>query len=383
MPRGLRSLQGTLFLLCLFALTGCATAPSPSTVRGPLPPSESGSDRPQVLVPGGDAPSKDQGSQEAAYRLMAEVKGGLEKGQRGEIQQAEHLIETAPESSYGRFLAGSIYLRNGEIDSARDQFIRSAELDPSMGAAFSALGDISVKSGDLDEAEQFYLKAHTIGKTPVTANRLALSRIQGGHLDSAREVLSRTLEEHPDDVMTRNNLALALDMMGKTSEGIRILDTREVKDPHLLRTRALLQLKEGRPDRAAADLQSVLDETSSPEEWLLMGTADLQRGNLAQAEDKFRSAVAAGTPTHEGYLNLGLTLRRQGRFAEAEKVYMEGIARAPHPDLHLNLGVLYELYRGNQAQALEQYRKYLLLGGPASDRVKEWVEYLEGVVEGP
>ncbi|UCF88786.1 MAG: tetratricopeptide repeat protein [bacterium] len=312
---------------------------------------------------------------------MAEVKGGLEKGQRGEIQQAEHLIETAPESSYGRFLAGSIYLRNGEIDSARDQFIRSAELDPSMGAAFSALGDISAKSGDLDEAEQFYLKAHTIGKTPVTANRLALLRIQGGHLDSAREVLSRTLEEYPDDVMTRNNLALALDMMGKTSEGIRILDTREVKDPHLLRTRALLQLKEGRPDRAAADLQSVLDETSSPEEWLLMGTADLQRGNLAQAEDKFRSAVAAGTSTHEGYLNLGLTLRRQGRFAEAEKVYMEGIARAPHPDLHLNLGVLYELYRGNQAQALEQYRKYLLLGGPASDRVKEWVEYLEGVVE--
>lgn len=381
MNRRLRPISGTFILLWLLAVFGCATTPSPDMVKGPGAGSDSRRDQPQVLSPEGKEPVTDQVSRKDSYKLMAEVKKSLERGQKGEIQQAQRLIQTVPDSPYTLFLAGSIYLRNGDIESARNLFTRSAELDPTMTEAFSALAEISLKTGDLPGADQYYLNAYTAAKTPATANRLALLRIRGGHLESAREILFQALEDFPKDVMTRNNLALAMDMMGTTSEGIGILSGEEIADPQLIRTRALLQLKEGRPDRAIADMENVFDSASSHEEWLLMGTADLQQGKLGPAEGKFRSAIAAGTLAYEGYLNLGLTLRRQGKFTEAEKVYLEGLTMASHPDLHLNLGVLYELYRGEPALALEHYREYLLLEGPASDRVREWVQYLEGVVE--
>jgi len=313
---------------------------------------------------------------------MSSLKGDLDNGRKVELQQAVRLIELVPDSSYGRFLAGSIYLRNKDIDNAREQFIRSSELDPANDRALSALGDLALETGDLTEADRYYSKAYEAAPNPVTANRLALLRIRGGYLESAQEILVKALTDDPTDIMTRNNLAIAMDMMGTTSEGINILARDEMVDPRILRTMALLQLKEGRPERAAVDLQTAFDAGVTEGEWLLMGTADLQQGKLTAAEDKFRSAIAAQPSGYEGYLNLGLTLRRQGKFTEAEKTYQEGLVRASHPDLHLNLGVLYELYRGEPSLALVQYRKYLELEGPASDRVRGWVEYLEGVVEG-
>jgi len=312
---------------------------------------------------------------------MSSVRDTLDTGQDVDLKQAERLIERVPDSSYGRFLAGLIYLHHKDIDSAKIQFIRSSELDPGSDHALSALGNIALEAGDLTGADLYYSKAHQAAATPATANRLALLRIGGGYLESAKEILSKSLADYPGDIPTLNNLAIALDMMGKTSEGINILAGDEIADPQLLRTRALLQMKEGRPDQAVQDLETGFEAGGSGGEWLLLGTADLQRGRLTAAEDKFRSAIVAQPSDYEGYLNLGLTLRRLGNFTEAEEIYQQGLATASHPNLHLNLGVLYELYRGKPSLALEQYKKYLELEGPASDRVRGWVEYLEGVVE--
>jgi len=373
------SIAALLVFLCLDF--GCATAPGPGVDREPTSPSLSGADQPQIASSPGKEPEVARSPNREEYRLMSSLKRALDSGKGVEPEKAGQLIELVPDSSYGRFLAGSIYLRNEDIDNAKIQFLRSSELDPANDHALSALGDIALKAGDLTAADLYYAKAHEAAATPVTANRLALLRIRGGYLESAREILSKTLADDPDDIMTRNNLAIALDMMGKTSGGINILAGNEIADPHLLRTRALLQLKEGRPDRAVKDLEKGFEAGDLGGEWLLMGTADLQQGRLPAAEDKFHSAIMAQPSGYESYLNLGLTLRRQGRFTEAEKIYQEGLSRVSHPDLHLNLGVLYELYRGEPSLALEQYRQYLRLEGPAADRVRNWVEYLEGVLE--
>lgn len=370
-----------IFTALLLVMSGCATAPTTMDEKGSEVPSPSRPDRLKKPPSRKTDRGSDPTTSSRTYQLMSALKRNLEAGKKVDIKQAERLIRTAPDSSYGRFLAGSIYLDNGDIENAREQFIRSSELDPANASALSELGDMSLDAGDLTAADQYYLKAHEAASTPATANRLALLRIGGGYLESAEEILTQAMSEYPDDIMTRNNLAIAMDMMGKTSEGINILTGDEITDPQLLRTRALLQLKEGHPDRATLDMETVFETGSSNGDWLLLGTADLQQGNLTQAEDKFRSAVVAQPSSYEGYLNLGLALRRQGKFTEAEKVYLEGLAMASHPDLHLNLGVLYELYRGEPAQALDQYRKYVQLEGPASDRVRGWVEYLEGVVE--
>ncbi len=376
-----KSISILLILDFLFIGFGCATAPGPEADMEPASPSPAGAEPPQTASSLEKNPEKDRSTDQKGRLFMANLKEAMDTGRKVEPDQAGQLIELVPDSSYGRFLAGSIYLRNGDIDNAKKQFIHSYELDPANDHALSALGGIALEAGDLTAADLYYSKAHATAATPDTANRLALLRIKGGHLESARKILAKALTDDPENITIRNNLAIALDMMGTTSEGINILAGNGIVDPQLLRTRAVLRLKEGRPDRAAMDLKAGFKAGGSKGEWLLMGTADLQQGRLLAAEDKFHSAIVAQPSGYEGYLNLGLTLRRQGRFTEAEKIYQEGLARVSHPDLHLNLGVLYELYRGELSLALEQYRQYLELGGPASDRVRSWVEYLEGVVE--
>ena len=371
--------SAVLFIFVSLAL-GCATSTGPGVARSPDSPPLSETDERQNLSVPGEGPGGSVSSNREEYNLMANVREALDKGSVVETQLAEKLIEQLPDSSYSRFLAGSIYLRQGDIENARRQLTLSNVLDRSNDHALTALGDMAFDAGDFSEADLYYTKAHKAAATPSTANRLALLRIQGGYLESAKEILSKTLSDHPGDIMTRNNLAIAMDMMGTTSEGINILTGDGITDPQLLHTRALLELKEGHPDRAIKDLETGFDDKSSDGEWLLKGIADLQQGRLNQAEDQFRASILASPEGFEGYLNLGLTLRRQGRFTEAEKIYREGLDRAPHPDLHLNLGVLYELYRGEPALALDQYKQYLQQEGPASDRVRGWAEFLEGVL---
>ena len=376
------SRTSSLLLLIFLTGTGCATTATqaPPVLQEPAPQVEP--ERPVETDAVETTMSEEDLAAEADLALMADVRTALESGNEVSVEMAEQLLQRRPEDPYGRYLAGSILLRMGQIDDARMQFTRSAELDPDSDHAFSALGRIAEETGDLTQADLYYAKAYEAAPTPATANRLALLRIRGGYVESAREILNSTLENYPRDRMTMNNLAVALDLLGTTSEGIRILADDSIAETELLRTRALLQLKEGRPELAIGDLESA----SGPGDngpWLLLGIADLQKGDLPKAEENFRRAIKTDPDRYEGYLNLGLTLRRQGKFADAAGIYKEGLRMSPHPDLHLNLGVLYELYRGEPALALQQYRKYLEQEGPAGDRVRGWAEFLEGVLEGP
>ncbi len=374
--------RGVLILAISAALfPGCASVPE--TVKAPLPrPSAS---LPEVTLRGTEAvpePSASASVQEQGWLLMTRIRNALVNEERPDDLDVERMTWFLPQEPYAWYLAGMNALRGKELPRARYYLERALELDPAHPHALLALGDISREEMDLTAADLYYERAFAAAGTPVTANRLAALRIEGGYLESAREVLRVTLSRFPEDVITRNNLAVALDRMGSPSEAIALLSGESISHPLLLRTRAALELKEGRPDTAAQDLESVYTAGSTDTRgiWILMGTADLQRGNLAAAEDKFRTAIVVDPSGHEGFLNLGLALRRQGRFSEAEKVYLEGLDKVPHPDLNLNLGILYELYRGDSAKGLEQYREYIRKGGPASARVQEWVDYLEGVV---
>jgi tetratricopeptide (TPR) repeat protein len=378
---GLRLWYWTL-LCCLITLTavGCVTtSPSPNlTDLSDKPGPVAKEDRAVSSAPAVSMETASEGT-----LLLAGITETLHSNQVVDPQDAARVLQLIPEDPASWLAAGVASYRAGDPATAMERLTRSASLDSGNPLTFLALGEAAVMTGDLTKADQYFSTAYEISPSTQSANRLALLRIRGGYLESANEILAKALADDPKDIMTRNNLAIALDMMGTTSMGINILTQDKIEDPQLLRTRALLQLKEGHPDRAIADLEAGFESVASRGEWLLMGTADLQQGKLPAAEDKFRAAIVAQPSGYEGYLNLGLTLRRQGKFTEAEKTYQDGLARVSHPDLHLNLGVLYELYRGEPALAIEQYRQYLELEGPASDRIRGWVEYLEGVLQGP
>ncbi len=365
---------------CLITLTapGCATTPPPDNLSGRSDKPEPTVNSEPALSPAPELPVK---AQSEGTMLLAGITRALNSNQIVAPMDADRVLQLLPEDPVSWLAAGTVSYRAGDVSKAMERLIRSASLNPGNPLTLLALGETAVMAGDLTMADKYFSTAHEISPSTQSANRLALVRIRGGHLESANEILTAALVDDPKDIMTRNNLAIALDMMGTTSKGIDILAQDGTADPQLLSTRALLQLKEGNPDRAIVDLEAGFQSGGSEVDWLLMGTADLQQGKLTSAEDKFRSAIVVQPSGYEGYLNLGLTLRRQGKFIEAEKTYKDGLAKVSHPDLHLNLGVLYELYRGEPSLAIEQYRQYIKLEGPASERIRSWVEYLEGVVE--
>jgi Flp pilus assembly protein TadD len=79
-------------------------------------------------------------------------------------------------------------------------------------------------------------------------------------------------------------------------------------------------------------------------------------------------------PTYAPALNqLGMLLRREGRFAEAESAYLRAVETDPDYALvHYNLGVLNELYLQRLDKALAHFEMYQSLGG-SDEQVEKWI----------
>ena len=73
---------------------------------------------------------------------------------------------------------------------------------------------------------------------------------------------------------------------------------------------------------------------------------------------------------------LGVSYRHAGKFTKAREAYETALAIDPnYADAHLNLGVLLDLYLGDNTLALVHYERYLALGGDAA--VGKWVADLK------
>ncbi len=109
--------------------------------------------------------------------------------------------------------------------------------------------------------------------------------------------------------------------------------------------------------------------------------AQTQKNELA--EQYFKQALQVNPNNLGAYDQYGIWLRGQGRFNEAETIYLQALTRWPdHADSHLDLGVLYELYMGRLPQALEQYQRYLELTSDDKSPVHGWVAELQRRVKG-
>lgn len=73
----------------------------------------------------------------------------------------------------------------------------------------------------------------------------------------------------------------------------------------------------------------------------------------------------------------GVLAREQGKFIAAENHYQKALTLWPdYPAAHLNIAVLFELYRGEFVKARTHYQAYLLLK-PDDQQTKQWLAGLE------
>ena len=109
---------------------------------------------------------------------------------------------------------------------------------------------------------------------------------------------------------------------------------------------------------------------------LNLGLARVRAGDEAGARALFERASTVCTHCGAVWNELGILDRLQGQFAEAEKAYRLAIELEPgYASSYYNLAVLYELYIPRPELAVENYERYLQLGGTAGEGqdVEKWV----------
>lgn len=73
----------------------------------------------------------------------------------------------------------------------------------------------------------------------------------------------------------------------------------------------------------------------------------------------------------------GVVSREQGQFDNAEKYYLKALTLWPnYAEVHLNIAVFYEIYRGEFIKAKSHYQRYLLLK-PEDPKVSQWLAGLD------
>lgn len=143
--------------------------------------------------------------------------------------------------------------------------------------------------------------------------------------------------------------------------------------------RANLAIEQEDWPTAEAELQWLLEnypDLSGP--CLNLALVHQYQGELDLAEQYYLQALHINPNKLAAYNQYAVFLREQGRFAEAEQVYKNALAVwEAHPQTHLNIGILYDLYMGDQGRALLHFHRYQNLTGSDDQLVAGWIVDLE------
>jgi Flp pilus assembly protein TadD len=142
---------------------------------------------------------------------------------------------------------------------------------------------------------------------------------------------------------------------------------------------AALQLMRGEDWQRAADKLAAITATdprlSGP--WTNLGIARGKIGDTAGSEQAFRKAIETNSSQVAAYNELGILLRRSGRYEEAAAMYHQGLQVNPNAEvIHWNLGILYDRYLPDPRQALLHYERYQQLTPPEEGQLLTWISEL-------
>ncbi|MCO1334418.1 tetratricopeptide repeat protein [Microbulbifer sp. OS29] len=142
--------------------------------------------------------------------------------------------------------------------------------------------------------------------------------------------------------------------------------------------RSLEYLEEQDYVRAIELLQSVVErEQRLPAPYINLGIAYYKIEDKKKAEDAFLQALALDDKHPVATNELAVLYRKQGRFADARKIYVNALAENPeYLPLIKNLGILCDLYLQDLQCALAQFQHYMKLE-PADQNVTIWLADLQ------
>ncbi|WP_444905165.1 tetratricopeptide repeat protein [Microbulbifer sp. CnH-101-E] len=130
--------------------------------------------------------------------------------------------------------------------------------------------------------------------------------------------------------------------------------------------------------RAIELLETVVErEQRLPAPYINLGIARIQVAEEKKAEEAFLKALEIDAEHPVATNELAVLYRKQGRFADARKIYVNALAENPeYLPLIKNLGILCDLYLQDLQCALAQFQQYVQLE-PEDQDVSIWLADLK------
>ena len=247
-------------------------------------------------------------------------------------EMCARLCQHQPHDIEAWSLLGMISSKLGDLDGARDSFRNTLELAPNNALAHYNYANACKNQSNLQEALDHYKTAIQLKPEFTQAYiNIGNTMVTQGDLDQAIEHYQQAIRLDPGYISAYNNLGSALQRQVKIKESI------------------------------ACYRKAVLLDPSIAESHYNLGTALQDNGQFRDAIDSYRKALHCKPDHIEAHNNLGNALHLVGQITEAQRHFQQALALKPdYAEAHNNLGkTLSE--SGDYTGALEHYQKALTL----------------------
>lgn len=236
-------------------------------------------------------------------------------------------------------LAGEVFLRNRDFQSAELFFTHSAQLDPDSTDKRTALAMAKLGEGKGEQALSELQQLAGSGKSPSAGRLLVQQLLRQGRPDQALAVAQKIVAAAPQQPDGHYLLSAVLYGMGdKAAAQAALEQSLKLDSFHLptLQTLASLDLAAKQPQRAIQRYQDLLAKRPADSQ-LLLALARLQRKQGAAPDAVLKlleRAVNASPDMIDGYLEMAAAQLDFGMPKEAETTLQKGLARKRnHPQL--------------------------------------------------
>lgn len=265
-------------------------------------------------------------------------------------EQAQALLELAPQEAEYRFLAGLVEARDDHYDTAATFYLAAAELEQGhYPEAWFNLGKVRVQQGDTKEAITAYRKAIEEKADYAAAwNNLGRTYVDADDTVQGAECFRKALEIQPNYALAWHNLARLHYKEKRYPQAAAAYEKAvelEPGDRAVVLTYAIALRKAGEDQRAIDTYLKLLEQ--SPRyvaAWFNMGVAHAALGRVDEARRAYEKALELA-PDHAGALtNLGYLEARSGNTAKAREYLNDALDQQPSDaDTRLKLAELHLL----------------------------------------
>lgn len=264
--------------------------------------------------------------------------------------------------------SGVIYFKNEQYDKAVENFKKSTELTPNDPVRLEYLGLAYEKSGDFENAIEYYNKAINESTTDKGKylNRLGFLLTDLGKYDEAVKMLQKAIELDPNPIYFEN-LGYAYENAGNKPEAkiwyLKALEiAKQEKDKYENRL-GVFFYNQQLYEKAIHHYLNAVRINEKPIYFENIGLAYEKMNRLKEAEEYYRHALNTSVQTNDAdtpryYNQLAFFLSKNDKHEEAANLLEKAVQLKPLPMYLENLGFAYEKM-GLTEKAKQNYQEAL------------------------